>query len=62
LLQYWAAGKIEVERGDIRDVVDSTGTINAVTPVLVGSQVSEATVTMVGNSVAHISRLAGKEF
>src|ERR1035437_9045501 len=29
-----------VERGDIRDVVDSTGTINAVTTVLVGSQVS----------------------
>lgn len=30
----------KVERGDIRDVVDSTGTINAVTTVLVGSQVS----------------------
>ena len=29
-----------VERGDVRDVVDSTGTINAVTTVLVGSQVS----------------------
>ena len=31
---------VRVERGDIRDVVDSTGTINAVTTVLVGSQVS----------------------
>jgi HlyD family secretion protein len=29
-----------VERGEVRDVVDSTGTINAVTTVLVGSQVS----------------------
>jgi HlyD family secretion protein len=35
--QYFTA---KVERGDIRDVVDSTGTINAVTTVLVGSQVS----------------------
>ncbi len=30
----------KVERGDVRDVVDSTGTINPVTTVLVGSQVS----------------------
>jgi HlyD family secretion protein len=30
----------KVERGDIRDVVESTGTINAVTTVQVGSQVS----------------------
>ena len=35
--QYFTA---KVERGDIRDVVDATGTINAVTTVLVGSQVS----------------------
>src|SRR3974390_3462030 len=35
--QYFTA---KVERGDIRDVVDSTGTINAVTTVLVGSQIS----------------------
>src|ERR1035437_3562896 len=35
--QYFTA---RVERGDVRDVVDSTGTINAVTTVLVGSQVS----------------------
>lgn len=35
--QYFTA---KVERGDVRDVVDSTGTINAVTTVLVGSQVS----------------------
>lgn len=37
LPQYFTA---RVERGDVRDVVDSTGTINAVTTVLVGSQVS----------------------
>jgi HlyD family secretion protein len=35
--QYFTA---KVERGDVRDVVDSTGTINAVTTVLVGSQIS----------------------
>lgn len=35
--EYFTA---KVERGDIRDVVDSTGTINAVTTVLVGSQIS----------------------
>lgn len=35
--QYFTA---KVERGDVRDVVDATGTINAVTTVLVGSQVS----------------------
>jgi HlyD family secretion protein len=35
--QYFTA---KVEHGDIRDVVDVTGTINAVTTVLVGSQVS----------------------
>ncbi len=35
--QYFTA---KVERGTIRDVVDVTGTINAVTTVLVGSQVS----------------------
>jgi HlyD family secretion protein len=29
-----------VERGDVRNVVQVTGTINAVTTVLVGSQVS----------------------
>ena len=36
-LQYFTA---RVERGTIRNVVDVTGTINAVTTVLVGSQVS----------------------
>ena len=35
--QYFTA---RVERGDIREVVDATGTINAVTSVQVGSQVS----------------------
>ncbi|HYL90490.1 MAG TPA: efflux RND transporter periplasmic adaptor subunit [Burkholderiales bacterium] len=35
--QYFTA---KVERGDVHDVVDSTGTINAVTTVLVGSQIS----------------------
>jgi len=36
-VQYFTA---QVARGDIRDVVDATGTINAVTTVQVGSQVS----------------------
>ena len=35
--QYFTA---KVDRGDIRQVVEATGTINAVTTVLVGSQVS----------------------
>ena len=35
--EYFTA---KVERGDVRDVVDCTGTINAVTTVLVGSQIS----------------------
>src|SRR5947209_2418411 len=35
--QYFTA---QVERGDIRNVVQATGTINAVTTVQVGSQVS----------------------
>ena len=35
--QYFIA---KVEHGDIREVVDATGTINAVTSVQVGSQVS----------------------
>jgi HlyD family secretion protein len=35
--QYFTA---RIERGDVRDVVESTGTINAVTTVLVGSQIS----------------------
>ena len=35
--QYFAA---KLERGDIREVVEATGTINAVTTVQVGSQVS----------------------
>lgn len=36
-VQYYTA---KVERGDVRDVVEATGTINAVTTVQVGSQVS----------------------
>jgi HlyD family secretion protein len=35
-----------VEKGDIHDVVDVTGTINAVTTVLVGSQVSGTIATL----------------
>src|SRR5438105_15660500 len=31
---------VKVDRGDIREVVEATGTINAVTTVQVGSQVS----------------------
>ncbi len=44
-----------VERGDVRNVVDVTGTINAVTTVLVGSQVS-GTIAKLGadfNSRVH---------
>jgi HlyD family secretion protein len=37
--QYFTAA---IEHGDIYDVVDATGTINAVTTVQVGSQVSGA--------------------
>jgi HlyD family secretion protein len=47
VVAFWPARKdqpeyftAKVERGDVRDVVDSTGTINAVTTVLVGSQIS----------------------
>ena len=50
--QYFTA---KVERGDIRNVVDVTGTINAVTTVLVGSQVS-GTIAKLGadfNSRVH---------
>jgi len=36
-VQYLAA---KAQRGDIRDVVETTGTVAAVTTVLVGSQVS----------------------
>lgn len=36
-IQYFTA---KVEKGDVRDVVEATGTINAVTTVQVGSQVS----------------------
>jgi HlyD family secretion protein len=36
-VQYFSA---KVEKGDVRDVVEATGTINAVTTVQVGSQVS----------------------
>ena len=45
----------KVERGDVRDVVEVTGTINAVTTVLVGSQVS-GTIAKLGadfNSRVH---------
>jgi HlyD family secretion protein len=50
--QYFIA---KVERGDVRNVVDVTGTINAVTTVLVGSQVS-GTIAKLGadfNSRVH---------
>ena len=50
--QYFTA---RVERGDVRDVVDSTGTINAVTTVLVGSQISGRIARLRAdfNSVVH---------
>lgn len=50
--QYFTAN---VERGDVRNVVEVTGTINAVTTVLVGSQVS-GTIAKLGadfNSRVH---------
>jgi HlyD family secretion protein len=42
-VQYFTAA---VGRGDIRDVVDATGTVNAVTTVQVGSQVSGRIATL----------------
>lgn len=45
-----------VERGDIFQVVDATGTINAVTTVQVGSQVSGVISELRANFNSHVSK------
>ena len=45
-----------VERGDIHDVVEATGTINAVTTVQVGSQVSGTIAKLSADFNSHVTR------
>jgi HlyD family secretion protein len=45
-----------VQRGDIQDVVQATGTINAVTTVQVGSQVSGAIQTLSADFNSHVTK------
>ncbi len=52
-VQYFTA---KVERGDIRDVVEATGTINAVTSVQVGSQVSGAISQLYADFNSHVKK------
>ena len=49
--QYFTVG---VERGDIHDVVEATGTINAVTTVQVGSQVSGTIAKLSADFNSHV--------
>ncbi|MBZ5510378.1 MAG: efflux RND transporter periplasmic adaptor subunit [Acidobacteriia bacterium] len=49
--QYFTAS---VERGDIHDVVEATGTINAVTTVQVGSQVSGTIAKLAADFNSHV--------
>src|SRR5512140_2055431 len=49
--QYFTS---RVERGDIRQVVDATGTINAVTTVQVGSQVSGTIYKLSADFNSHV--------
>ncbi len=51
--QYFTAG---VERGDIHDVVEATGTINAVTTVQVGSQVSGTIQKLAADFNSHVTK------
>ncbi|HEX9120740.1 MAG TPA: efflux RND transporter periplasmic adaptor subunit [Terriglobales bacterium] len=51
--QYFTAG---VERGDIHDVVEATGTINAVTTVQVGSQVSGTIAKLSADFNSHVKK------
>jgi HlyD family secretion protein len=51
--QYFTAG---VERGDIHDVVEATGTINAVTTVQVGSQVSGTIEKLAADFNSHVKK------
>jgi HlyD family secretion protein len=52
-VQYFTA---KVERGDIRDVVEATGTINAVTSVQVGSQVSGTISQLFADFNSHVKK------
>ncbi len=51
--QYFTAG---VQRGDIHDVVEATGTINAVTTVQVGSQVSGTISKLSADFNSHVTK------
>jgi HlyD family secretion protein len=51
--KYFTAG---VERGDIHDVVEATGTINAVTTVQVGSQVSGTISKLSADFNSHVKK------
>ena len=51
--QYFTSS---VERGDIHDVVEATGTINAVTTVQVGSQVSGTIAKLSADFNSHVTR------
>ena len=51
--QYFTAA---VERGDIHDVVEATGTINAVTTVQVGSQVSGTIAKLAADFNSHVKK------
>ena len=51
--QYYTA---KVDRGDIRQVVDATGTINAVTTVQVGSQVSGTIAKLYADFNSHVKK------
>jgi HlyD family secretion protein len=46
----------KVDRGDIRDVVEATGTINAVTTVQVGSQVSGTIASLNADFNSHVTK------
>lgn len=52
-VQYFGA---EVEEGDIQAIVNATGTINAVTTVLVGSQVSGSIAELGADFNDHVSK------
>src|SRR5438309_12057072 len=45
-----------VERGDVREVVDATGTISAVTTVQVGSQVSGTVQKLSADFNSHVKK------
>src|SRR5262252_10933770 len=46
----------QVQRGDIQNVVQATGTINAVTTVQVGSQVSGTIQTLFADFNSHVTK------